>query len=138
MLGSFWKNIPRKESIIQLGSFCSCSSCISRMHAGNGLVQLQTCRLVSILPLRGPLIIRFPLILESREAFLSFPISSPHGSFTQWTWCQKICHCSFGSLSKCSHCHSLYFWNTLYFFFYPNMWPWATKPSYATWIDFCQ
>lgn len=34
------------------------------MHAGNGLVQLQTCRIISILPLRGPLIIRSSPILD--------------------------------------------------------------------------
>ncbi len=102
------KKYPQ-EHIIQLGTFCSLSSCISWMHAGNGLVQLQTCRIISILPLRGPLIIHSSPILGSREAFLSFPFIR---------WCQKICHCFFSSASRCSDCHSLWFRDTFFPLFY--------------------
>lgn len=66
------KKYPQ-EHIIQLGSFYSLSSCISCMHAGNGLVQLQTCRIISILSLRGPLIIRSSPILDSGKPLSPFP-----------------------------------------------------------------
>ncbi len=69
------KKYPQ-EHIIQLGSFCSLSSCISWMHAGNGLVQLQTCRIISS-SLYGALWLSVPLPSWGPVKPLSlFPLSA--------------------------------------------------------------